>query len=349
MSKREREREEEKKPTIQNRNFQKTKNYSHSLRIPPSTRARATFRSKASGTVAGLAVADAVLREVDKTLKTTWLKSDGDRVVPGEVIGISEGSARSLLVAERVALNFMQRMSGIATATRSMVEAAASKGGTAVVLDTRKTAPGLRVTDKWSVSIGGGTPHRVGLFDMVMVKDNHAAAAGGVAKAADAAAEHLRKSGRLDVPIEVEASSLEEVHEVLRLVSSHGGPGRLSEGKSGITRLMLDNMVVKKAGRERGGKGGSGADGADVSLLRAAVAAVRASGLDVQGLETEASGNVTEETVGTVSATGCSHVSTGALTHSVRALDVSLGLELLLLVEEEGERGVGGRLEATKA
>ena len=275
-----------------------------------------------------------MLTFVDKTLKTTWLKKDGDEVSPGDVIGVSEGSARSLLVAERVALNYMQRMSGIATATRAMVAAASSRRGgnaAAVVLDTRKTAPGLRLPDKWAVSIGGGTPHRMGLFDMVMVKDNHAAAAGGVAEAADAAREFLRKSNKLEVPIEVEASTLEEVRAMLALVESRGGPGRLSEGKSGITRLMLDNMVVKvkrKEGEEVEEE--KGAALVDVSLLEKAVAAVRASGLDRRGLETEASGNVTVETVGAVSATGVSHVSTGALTHSVTALDVSLGLELLL-------------------
>ena len=279
-----------------------------------------------------------MLTFVDKTLKTTWLKKDGDEVSPGDVIGVSEGSARSLLVAERVALNYMQRMSGIATATRAMVAAASSRRGgnaAAVVLDTRKTAPGLRLPDKWAVSIGGGTPHRMGLFDMVMVKDNHAAAAGGVAEAADAAREFLRKSNKLEVPIEVEASTLEEVRAMLALVESRGGPGRLSEGKSGITRLMLDNMVVKvkrKEGEEVEEE--KGAALVDVSLLEKAVAAVRASGLDRRGLETEASGNVTVETVGAVSATGVSHVSTGALTHSVTALDVSLGLELLLLREE---------------
>lgn len=284
-----------------------------------------------------------MLKAVDEDLKTTWTKKDGDGVCPGDVIGVSEGSARSLLVAERVALNYMQRMSGIATATRAMVDAAAAQGGSAVVLDTRKTAPGLRVADKWGVSIGGGTPHRVGLFDMIMVKDNHAAAAGGVAKAADAAREHLRKTGRTHVPIEVEASTLEEVEAVLALVEARGGPGRISEGKSGITRLMLDNMVKVKRRKEREGRG-SGKTGSveiedtDVSLLSEAVAAVRASGLDKAGLETEASGNVTVETVGAVSATGVSHVSTGALTHSVTALDVSLGLELLLPeVPERGE------------
>lgn len=306
-------------------------------RIPAATRARATFRSKASGTLAGVAVADAVLKLVDKTLLTTWLKKDGDEVCPGDVIGVSEGSARSLLVAERVALNFMQRMSGIATATRAMVKAAASNGGTAKVLDTRKTAPGLRVTDKWGVEIGGGTPHRIGLFDMVMVKDNHAAAAGGVAAAADAARDYLRETGRPEVPIEVEAATLEEVRAVLALVEARGGPGRLSEGKSGITRLMLDNMVEVK--RRKTGE----VESIDVSLLASAVTCVGASGLDKQGLETEASGNVTVETVGAVSATGVSHVSTGALTHSVTALDLSLGLELLLLEERRGEEAAAAK------
>ena len=284
-----------------------------------------------------------MLQEVDETLQATWLKKDGDEVCPGDVLGVCEGSAASLLVAERVALNYLQRMSGIATATRAMVSAAASRGGQAIVLDTRKTAPGLRVTDKWGVSIGGGTPHRVGLFDMVMVKDNHAAAAGGVAAAADAARAHLTRIKKPDVPIEVEAATLDEVRAVLALVAARGGPGRLSEGKSGITRVMLDNMVVRVERRSGGGGGGGGggegvARGTvDVSLLAAAVNVVKASGLDALGLETEASGNVTVETVAAVSATGVSHVSTGALTHSVTALDVSLGLELLLSEDRGGE------------
>ncbi|CAI5932068.1 unnamed protein product, partial [Closterium sp. NIES-65] len=217
--------------------------------------------------------------------RVEWSKEDGDTVEKGEVFATVHGSAHAILQGERVALNFMQRMSGIATSTRAMVEAARP----ATVLETRKTAPGLRITDKWAVLIGGGQNHRVGLYDMLLVKDNHIAAAGGVPAAISSAREYIRSNG-LDLPVEVEARTLDELQEVLRC---------RGEGVGRVTRVMLDNMVVLQPG---GGDGG-GAVHVDVSMLQQAVNMVNGQ------LETEASGNVTLETVGAIAATGVDFIS----------------------------------------
>lgn len=294
------------------------------LSIPPTARAVATFTAKAAGIVAGLAVADAVLSAVDPTLRVAWCVKDGDEVTPGTVLGAVTGSARALLVAERVALNFMQRMGGVATAARALARAAAP----AKVLDTRKTAPCLRLPDKWAVAIGGGTNHRMGLFDMVMVKDNHVEAAGGLARAAAAARAFLIETGRPAVPIELEARTQAEVEEALAHIAAAGGAG-VGEGASGVTRLMLDNMALPPPGAP------PGSPDLDTAPLAAAVAAVKASGL---ALETEASGGITLATVGAVAATGVTHVSCGALTHSAVALDISMGVRLVERAERERER-----------
>lgn len=155
-----------------------TRNKWNNDSIGEDAQATATFLAKADGVLSGLAVADMVFAAVDPSLHAEWRAKDGDRVSRGDAFGSVRGSARSILVAERVALNFMQRMSGIATATAAFV--AALEGTGARVLETRKTAPGLRLLDKWAVLAGGGANHRVGLFDMMMVKDNHIAAAGGM-------------------------------------------------------------------------------------------------------------------------------------------------------------------------
>lgn len=271
--------------------------------IPPAARATATFTVKAAGVVAGLAVADAVFAAVDGGIKAEWRVRDGDAVAPGAVLGTASGPAPALLVAERVALNFMQRMGGIATAAAALAAAAAP----AAALDTRKTAPGLRVPDKWAVVIGGGTPHRMGLFDMVMVKDNHVAAAGGLRAAAQRARAFLLSRGLASVPIELEARTLDEVDEALAIIK---------EGGSGVTRLMLDNMTSTDP-----------ATGAvDASALAAAMALVRQSGVDV---ETEASGGITAASAAAAAAAGVTHVSCGALTHSSPALDISMLVELV--------------------
>ncbi len=262
--------------------------------VPAHTTATATFLAKEPGVVAGLAVAERVFSRMDPSPILNWSIADGEVVAAADVFGSAAGAARSLLVAERLALNLMQRMSGIATAARRMADASRP----AVVLDTRKTAPGLRALDKWAVRLGGASNHRVGLFDMVLIKDNHIAAAGGVEAALRAVAAH---AGASAVPVEIEARTLEEVDEVLRLQ------------RTGVRvdRVLLDNMVR----REPDG-------GYDTSLLREAVRRVAGA------VETEASGNVTLESAPAIAATGVDFLSSGALTHSVRALDISLELTL---------------------
>ena len=245
--------------------------------------------------IAGLAVAERVFAAVDPGLEVRWAAGDGDRVARGDRPGEVRGRARSILVAERLALNLVQRMSGIATAAHRMAEAARP----ATVLDTRKTAPGLRQLDKWAVALGGAANHRVGLWDMVLIKDNHITAAGGVREALAAADAHLRATGR-DVPVECETRTLEELDDAL---AAHASGLRLD-------RVLLDNMARRTA------------SGLDVSLLATAVQRVGGR------VQTEASGNVTLDTVSAIAATGVDFISSGALTHSVRALDVSLKVGL---------------------
>ena len=287
--------------------------------IPTGTSATATFTAKAGGIVAGLGVADAVFRAVDPSITAAWLVSDGAAVTPGTLLGTAAGPAAALLIAERVALNFMQRMGGIATATAAMAgevrRGSAGAQTSCTLLDTRKTAPGLRLPDKWAVRIGGGSNHRLGLYDMVMVKDNHAAAAGGVGAAAAAARAHLVRVGRPGTPLEVEARTLEEVGEVLAILDAR-------PSDCGITRLMLDNMVSITAGGD-----GRGPVVVDTSALAAAVALIRACPA-AAALATDASGGVTLASAAAIAATGVTHVSCGAITHSSPALDISMGLVL---------------------
>ena len=263
--------------------------------VPDDATAQATIRAKAPGVVAGLYAAAHVFRHASAPVSIRWHVSDGDAVKAGARVGSLRGNAAALLTAERLALNILQRMSGIATATRQMVEAARPHAPD--ILDTRKTAPGLRALDKWAVKLGGGTNHRIGLYDLFLVKDNHIEAAGGVAAALDAAAAH-RRGHRLDCAIELEVRTLDELDAAL----DHGG----------ADILLLDNMAPPA-------KDGS----VDVSMLQTAVRRV-----DGQ-CRTEASGNITLATVGAIAATGVDAISSGALTHSVTALDLSMGLELL--------------------
>ncbi|CAD7697396.1 unnamed protein product [Ostreobium quekettii] len=195
----------------------------------------------------------------------------------------------------------MQRMSGIATATSKMVEAV--KGTDAKILDTRKTAPGLRVLDKWAVLIGGGNNHRMGLFDMVMIKDNHIAVAGGIKPAISRATEYLQQNELQGTGIEVETSSLDEVQEVLEALDEMPN--------CRVMRVMLDNMATRDSKKP---------GGVDTSLLREAVAKID------RRVDTEASGNVTLESVSEIASTGVTFISSGALTHSVAALDISLNI-----------------------
>lgn len=209
-------------------------------RIAEGTQAVATFTAKATGVAAGLFVGTAVFARVDASVRVEWAVREGGAVTPGAVLGRAMGPARSLLVAERVALNFMQRAGGVATATARMVAALAGTGAT--LLDTRKTAPGLRLPDKWAVAAGGGANHRMGLFDMVMIKDNHIAGAGGIAPAVAAAEGYMRRRGCVR-EMEVETSSLDEVRQVVAILD--GQPDTL------VTRVMLDNMTKRLPGAWR--------------------------------------------------------------------------------------------------
>lgn len=191
--------------------------------IPPDLHLKGDLVAKQVGVIAGLEVAALAFAAVDPGVQFTPLASDGDRVTRGTVVARVVGPARSILTAERTALNFLQRMSGIATDTRRFVDAVA--GTRAVILDTRKTCPGLRLLDKWAVRLGGGQNHRTGLYDMVLIKDNHIAAAGGITQAVRKARERVPRG----ILIEVEVKSLAELDEALAL---------------GVDRIMLDNMSL---------------------------------------------------------------------------------------------------------
>jgi nicotinate-nucleotide pyrophosphorylase (carboxylating) len=261
--------------------------------VDASRKAEARFLAKQNGVLAGLYVAEQVLACVDSALHVSWTCRDGEAVSAGTVFGTVEGAARSILAAERLALNVMQRMSGIATLTRRMVDAA--RPHRARILDTRKTAPGLRPLDKWAVLLGGGENHRIGLYDMILIKDNHITAAGGVTSAIRAAQAYVQTTSQ-PLQIEVEARTPEEVAEVL--------------AAGGVDYILLDNMVSVDKGK------------IDTSALQEAVSRVDGR------IKTEASGNVTLETVPAIAATGVDYISCGALTHSVQAMDISLKITL---------------------
>jgi nicotinate-nucleotide pyrophosphorylase (carboxylating) len=202
------------------------------LVIDPGVRARGTLVARERLIVAGLPVAREVFRQVDPALAFREDCRDGEERAPGESIAIVEGQARAILAGERVALNFLQRMSGIATATRRAV---AHLGGARVqISDTRKTAPGLRPLDKYAVSTGGGTSHRSGLYDAILIKDNHSRLAGGVGAAVRRARQGLRHEAAGTTGIEVEASTLDEVQEAL---------------DAGADAILLDNMDRETLGR----------------------------------------------------------------------------------------------------
>ncbi|WP_288946841.1 carboxylating nicotinate-nucleotide diphosphorylase [uncultured Porphyromonas sp.] len=245
-------------------------------------RAIALITAKADGVISGLAVAERVLETIstEEYLFEPYLQ-DGDRVAKGDKILKIEGTYRDLLTSERLMLNFLQRMSGIATATRQMVDLIA--GTKAQLLDTRKTVPGHRLTDKLAVKHGGGTNHRMGLYDMAMIKDNHIKAAGGISKAI----KQVKATLPISVKVEVETTNLEEVQEALQ---------------GGADIIMLDNMSSE--------------------MMKEAVALIG------NNAATEASGNITHERIREVAETGVDFISVGALTHSVRALDMSMNFEV---------------------
>ncbi len=251
--------------------------------VDDAARSEAEFICKEQGIIAGLEVAFLALRICDNSCSCTALTKEGDEVRPGEVIASVEGSTRSLLKAERTALNFLQRMSGIATLTSCFVKAV--EGTRAKITDTRKTAPGLRIIDKWAVRLGGGVNHRFGLDDMVLIKDNHVIAAGGVRQAIELSTRFVSAHG-IQVGIEVEARNIAEVKEALAC--------------RGVQRIMLDNFSV--------------------GMMKTAVELIDGH------FEIEASGGITLETVRAVAETGVDFISVGSLTHSAKALDISLEL-----------------------
>lgn len=255
--------------------------YSSEACIPSVARGRSELLAKESGIVAGLALADYLLKKFDPDAQLRYFKSDGERVEEGDILFEAEGRIRALLSSERLILNFIQRLSGIATRTSQYV-AKASKYGVRVA-DTRKTTPGMRLLEKAAVRAGGGMNHRMGLYDLIMIKDNHADFAGGIARAVDASMRFLDEEG-LKLKIEVETRNLEEVREAL---------------KSGwVDIIMLDNF--------------------EPGLIRQAVDIIDGR------TEIEASGNITYENLEDYASTGIDYLSTGALTHSVRSLDMSL-------------------------
>jgi nicotinate-nucleotide pyrophosphorylase (carboxylating) len=249
--------------------------------IPADARGAARLIVKDTGILAGVEMAQAIVAQYDPGLTLKVYIQDGAQVGEGDIAFTLLGSQRSILVVERLLLNFMQRMSGIATQTRTYVDAV--EGTKCRVLDTRKTTPGLRGIEKWAVRIGGGMNHRMGLYDMVMIKDNHADFAGGIPNAIRAAQDYLERTG-LDLAIEVETRSLKEVETVLSV--------------GGVQRIMLDNF--------------------DPALLKKAVELIAGR------YETEASGGIVLETIRSYAETGVDYISVGALTHSVRSLDLSL-------------------------
>lgn len=250
--------------------------------VDKTKRAHAVWVSKEKGIVAGLDLARAVFEKLDPNIEWTPFFNDGDEVSPGDEIVTLKGSCRSILTAERTALNFAQRMSGIATQTEEYVKVLT--GYETKILDTRKTVPGLRLLDKYAVSVGGGTNHRMGLFDLAMIKDNHIVAAGGITEAvSNVRNEHP------DLKIEVETTTLEQIDQAL---------------SGGADIIMLDNMSNEQ--------------------MKKAVLLI-----DGQA-ETEASGNVTLANVKQVADTGVDYISVGALTHSVKAFDISQELKKII-------------------
>ncbi len=267
--------------------------------VDPLTRASGKFRAKADGLISGTSIVSRVFALLDQSTNVDWHVSDGDRVVAGTTLGEVSGPARAILTGERTALNILQRMSGIASMTSEMV--ATVKGSGSVILDTRKTAPGLRALDRMAVRDGGGSNHRRGLYDMVLIKDNHIVASGGITEAVSNARKKLNGMQEPNLKIEVEARTLDEVREVIRHFEKTGDPDR----------IMLDNMVRVTDEQT-----------VDTTMLCEAI--------DVIGgrLETEASGNVTVRSASAIAATGVNFISSGLLTHSVTALDISLQLVL---------------------
>lgn len=249
--------------------------------VPVHKKAKAKLLVKDEGVLAGAALAEKIFHQVDKDLSVTFFKNDGDTVRRGETAFEVSGSARAILSAERLVLNCMQRMSGIATQTNRLSKLI--EGTSAQLMDTRKTTPNFRLMEKWAVAIGGGRNHRFALYDMIMLKDNHVDVAGGISMAVAAAKKYLSEENK-NLQIEVETRNLNEVKEAL---STHG-----------VDVILLDNM--------------------NLSEMKEAVKLIAGK------CKTEASGGITEATLRSVAECGVDYISVGALTHSIKSLDLSL-------------------------
>lgn len=248
--------------------------------IPEDATGKSRLLIKEAGILAGIRIAKEIFHRFDPSMQVEVLMEDGARVKPGDVAMIVSGKIRSLLQTERLMLNVMQRMSGIATMTARYVERL--QGTRTRVLDTRKTTPGMRMLEKEAVKIGGGVNHRIGLFDMILLKDNHVDFCGGIANALDRCAAYQKEKG-LNLKVEIEVRSFDEIRQVME----HGG----------ADRIMLDNFSVedtRKAVEMIGGK-----------------------------FETESSGGITIDTMRDYAECGVDYISVGALTHSVKGLDMS--------------------------
>ena len=248
--------------------------------IPQDAMGKSKLLIKEEGILAGVEIAKEVFRRFDPEMKVEVLMQDGTRVKPGDVAMIVTGRVQSLLQTERLMLNILQRMSGIATMTHKYVERL--KGTKTRVLDTRKTTPGMRMLEKAAVKLGGGVNHRIGLFDMILLKDNHVDFAGGIANAINRCHAYLKEKGK-DLKIEIEVRNLDELQQVLDM--------------GGVDRIMLDNFSVadtRKAVEMIGGR-----------------------------FETESSGGITFDTLRDYAECGVDFISVGALTHSVKGLDMS--------------------------
>ena len=247
--------------------------------IPADAMGHQRLIVKEEGILAGVDIAAKVFQKLDPSLKMTVFIADGSHVTPGDIAFTVEGPVRSLLIAERTMLNIMQRMSGIATTTANYQQKLS--GLHTKVLDTRKTTPGMRMLEKEAVKIGGGYNHRIGLFDMILIKDNHIDFAGGIIPAVERARAYCREKG-LDLKIEVETRNQKEIDEAL---------------KAGADRIMLDNFTVE---------------------------ATREAVKQIAGrAETESSGGITIENLRQYGECGVDFISVGALTHSVKGLDMS--------------------------
>ena len=248
--------------------------------IPEDAMGKSHLLIKEDGILAGVEIAKEVFARFDPTMVVEVLINDGAKVHRGDIAMVVTGKVRSLLQTERLMLNIMQRMSGIATMTHRYVERIEGTG--AHVLDTRKTTPGMRMLEKMAVKIGGGVNHRIGLFDMILLKDNHIDFAGGISNAITRCHAYL-KERNLDLKIEIEVRNFDELNQVLEC--------------GGVNRIMLDNFTV--------------------------AATKKAVDLINHRYEVESSGNITLDTIRSYAEQGVDYVSVGALTHSVKGLDMS--------------------------